>query len=58
MKQLHPGDHVEVNGAVEPTDGRVEWVSDDRQRVRVRWNVRPGLEDQETSEVATDLRKL
>lgn len=58
MKQLHPGDHVEVNGALERTDGRVEWVSDDGQRVRVRWSLRPGLEDQETSEVASDLRKL
>ena len=58
MKQLKPGDVVEVNGAVERTEGRVAWVSDDGQRVRVRWTARPGLEDQETSEVATDLRKV
>lgn len=58
MKQLHPGDRVEMREAIEWTEGRVEWVSDDGQRVRVRWARRPGLEDQETREITNDLRKL
>ena len=58
MKQVKPGDRVELQGSLQRTEGVVQWVSDDGQRLRVRWLSRPGLDDQETSEVATDLRKV
>lgn len=58
MKELNPGDHVELRDAIGQTEGRVEWVSDDGQHVDVHWIARRGLDGADTSEVASDLRKL
>lgn len=57
-RELGIPEHEEDPDVKKLNPGRVEWVSDDGQRVRVRWTARPGLEDQETTEVASDLRKL
>jgi hypothetical protein len=58
MKHLEPGDRVELRDSLQRTEGVVEWVSADGQRLHVRWVARPGLDDQQTTEIATNLRKL
>jgi hypothetical protein len=52
------GDIVELADAVVATRGVVTAILEDGQRATVKWQVRPGLEGQETTERVAALRKV
>ena len=58
MEPFYPSELVALNEAPVDTRGHVVAVSDDGRTVQVRWELRPGYEDQVTAEDARLLRPV
>jgi hypothetical protein len=58
METFQPGELVALTEAPVDTRGRVVAVSEDRRTVKVHWELRPGYEEQDTTEDAALLRQV
>jgi hypothetical protein len=58
METFQPGELVMLTEAPVDTRGRVVAVSDDGRTVTVHWELRPGHEEQHTTEDAALLRRV
>jgi hypothetical protein len=58
MEPFQLGELVALNEAPVDTRGHVVGVSDDGRTVEVRWELRPGYEDQVTTEDGELLRRV
>jgi hypothetical protein len=58
MEVFQPGEVVALREAAVDTRGRVVDVSDDGRAVNVRWSLRPGHQDEVTTENEAMLRRV
>ena len=58
MERFHPGEMVMLREAAVDTRGRVVDVSDDGRSVDVRWSLRPGHDNEVTTEDPLVLRRV
>jgi hypothetical protein len=58
MERFYPGEMVMLREAHADTRGRVVDVSDDGRTVDVRWSLRPGHDDEVTTEDSLALRRV